>query len=467
MSKYLGKKGYTILKKHLSTIEQERIRKDLTVSPRSNGPSYGVPPSFPIYRESAKKMYIPQSYGLEHYGPPEMTVHAGGEAASLSFAGTLRQDQKDAALKYLSKTEGGGGGLLELYCGFGKTVVALWIAAKLGLRTIIIVHKDFLVSQWRERIQQFLPGATIGKLQGPHLDVDGCDIVIAMLQSLSTKNYSDTLWDGFGLTIVDECHHMSAEVFSNALFKVVTPYMLGLSATMTRKDGLSKVFKMFLGDVVAKKRRSPHDGVVVMCHRFRDNDPEFGATELDFRGQIKYAAMVNKVHSFGPRISYVIKIIMDVVNSESSDRQALVLAQNRQLLVDIMMSLEARSISAGFYVGGMKDKDLQVSAEKRVILATYGMAEEALDIKGLTTLVLASPRTSIEQAVGRILRIEGNSPVVHDIVDQHDVFQRQWKKRLTFYNKGSYTVKEGTVGGNASTAPTPSANGLCSGVCYV
>ena len=468
MSKYLGRKGYTILKSYLSTSEQERIRKELTVSPRSNGPSYGVPPSFPIYRESAKKMYVPQSYGLEQFGPPEMTVHSGGEPASLDFAGSLRPDQEEAASKYLSKTKGGGCGLLELYCGFGKTVVALWIAAQLGLRTIIIVHKDFLVSQWRERIHQFLPGATIGKLQGPHLEVDGCDIVIAMLQSLSTKTYSDTLWEGFGLTIVDECHHMSAEVFSNALFKVVTPYMLGLSATMTRKDGLSKVFKMFLGEVVAKKRRSPHDGVVVMCHKFRDDDPEFSMTELDFRGQIKYAAMVNKVHSFGPRVSYVIQIITDIVDSESDERQALVLAQNRQLLVDIMMSLEAKSISAGFYVGGMKERDLHVSAGKRVILATYGMAEEALDIKGLTTLVLASPRTSIEQAVGRILRTEGHSPVVHDIVDQHDVFKRQWKKRLAFYKKGSYTIKDGTVGGNAAVnKASASVNGLCPGICYV
>ena len=466
MSKYLGKKGYTILKNQLSTIEQERIRKDLTVSPRSNGPSYGTPPSFPVYRESARKMYVPRSYGLKNYGLPEMTVHAGGEQASLSFAGTLRPDQKDAALKYLSKTKGGGCGLLELYCGFGKTVVALWIAAQLGLKTIIIVHKDFLVSQWRERINQFIPGATIGKIQGPHLDVDGCDIVIAMLQSLSTKTYPDTLWDGFGLTIVDECHHMSAEVFSNALFKVVTPYMLGLSATMTRKDGLSKVFKMFLGDVVAKKKRSPHDGVVVMCHKFYDSDPEFSATELDFRGQIKYAAMVNKVHSFGPRIRYVIQIIVDMVNSESDERQALVLAQNRQLLVDIMTSLEAKSISAGFYVGGMKEKDLQVSAEKRVILATYGMAEEALDIKGLTTLVLASPRTSIEQAVGRILRTKGNSPVVHDIIDQHDVFQRQWKKRLAFYKKGEYAITDGTVGGGGATS-NQSVNELTPGTCYV
>ena len=85
------------------------------------------------------------------------------------------------------------------------------------------------------------------------------DIVIGMLQSLSMREYPSDIFQSFGLTIVDECHHIAAEVFVRSLFKVVTPYTLGLSATMQRKDGLTKVFKMFLGDIVYTEKRDKTD----------------------------------------------------------------------------------------------------------------------------------------------------------------------------------------------------------------
>ena len=87
-----------------------------------------------------------------------------------------------------------------------------------------------------------------------------------MLQSISMKEYPISLFSDFGLTIVDECHHISAEVFSRSLFKIVTKYTLGLSATMKRKDGLTSVIKMFLGDVVYKKVREGEDNVLVKSY---------------------------------------------------------------------------------------------------------------------------------------------------------------------------------------------------------
>lgn len=108
------------------------------------------------------------------------------------------------------------------------------------------------MNQWIERIHQFLPDATIGKIQGQVIDVENKDIVLCMIQSLVSKEYPSHLFESFGFTIIDEVHHISSQTFSNSLFKVVTKYMLGLSATMERKDGTTKIFKMFLGDVVHK-----------------------------------------------------------------------------------------------------------------------------------------------------------------------------------------------------------------------
>ena len=127
------------------------------------------------------------------------------------------------------------GGLLDIYCGFGKTVLALKIITMLKLKTLIIVHKGFLMDQWEERINQFIPEAKVGKIQGQIIDIENKDIVIGMLQSLSMKEYPDDQFSDFGLLIVDEVHHISAEIFVRALQKIVTKHTLGLSATMNRK----------------------------------------------------------------------------------------------------------------------------------------------------------------------------------------------------------------------------------------
>ena len=91
-------------------------------------------------------------------------------------------------------------------------------------------------------------------------------------------------------------------------------------------------------------------------------------------------------------------------------------------------------------MGGMKDSDLKKSENCSIILATYAMAAEALDIKTLTTLVLATPRTDVTQAVGRILRVKHERPLIIDIIDSHSVFKRQWQKRYSYYVKNKYKV---------------------------
>ena len=97
--------------------------------------------------------------------------------------------------------------------------------------------------------------------------------------------------------------------------------------------------------------------------------------------------------------------------------------------------------SVAYYIGGMKEKDLKISETKQVILATYSMAAEALDIKTLTTLFLLTPKTDVQQAVGRILRVKHSKPLVVDFIDVHSIFQNQWKKRKVFYNKQNYNIK--------------------------
>ena len=109
--------------------------------------------------------------------------------------------------------------------------MALYLLSKISKKTIVIVHKEFLLNQWK-RIEEYLPDARVGIIQANKIDIKNKDIVIAMLQSISMKEYDiDETFGNFGFTIVDECHHISAEVFCRSLPKINSMYSLGLSAT--------------------------------------------------------------------------------------------------------------------------------------------------------------------------------------------------------------------------------------------
>ena len=443
MNTYLGQKGYTIPKKELTAEQEKKIRTDLTVKPFTNiGMGTNNQKEFPSYRESSNKFYVPHYYGIENFGLPKQYKIKEGIDIDLEFCGTLRENQEVVVNTYTNHVSkmNYGGGLLELPCAYGKTVLSLNIISKLKKKTFIIVHKEFLLNQWIERIQQFLPKARIGKIQGQVIDIENKDIVIGMLQSISMKEYPSSVFEDFGLSIIDEVHHISSEVFSNSLFKLVTKYMLGLSATMNRKDGTTKVFKMFLGDVIFKGTRDEERNVVVHAVKYQVEDEEFNEVKFDYRGNPQYSSMISKLCEYNRRSEFILKVLTDTLHSDDN-QQIMILAHNKNLLKYLHDAISHRNIATvGYYIGRMKEDALKLSETKKVVIATYSMAAEALDIKTLTTLIMATPKTDIEQSVGRILREKHSNPIVIDIIDNHNLFQNQWRKRKTFYKKENYKI---------------------------
>lgn len=442
-STYINNRGYVIYKDALSLTEMKYIRDELTVKPFV--PKATIqPPSFPIYRESSNKFYLPRYFGFDNYGEPDENRLLDGNNISLNFNGTLRDYQETIVNTYLNKVNGefGGGGLLDIMTGMGKTTIALNIVSRLKKKTLVIVHKSFLLNQWVERINQYLPGARIGRIQGPTIDIEDKDIVIGMLQSLSMKEYSPEIFETFGLTIVDEVHHISSEVFSRSLLKIVTKYTLGLSATMTRKDGLTKVFKMYLGDIIYRLNDRGDHNVIVKAIEYNapQTDEVYDILETDYKGNPMFSTMISKICSYNRRSDYIINIIKNEFEIKP-DQHMILLAHNRNLLTYLHDGLLHNGLdSIGYYVGGMKEKELKESEKKKIILATYQMAAEGLDIPSLTTLVLASPKTDIVQSVGRILRMKHERPLIIDIIDQHSIFRQQWSKRKAYYIKCKYSI---------------------------
>jgi len=258
-----------------------------------------------------------------------------------------------------------------------------------------------------------------------------------MLQSLSSKEYDTTIWEQFGLTVFDECHHLSAEVFSKIMINIVTNYTLGLSGTMKRKDGLTKVFEYFIGPVIHKEKTDLTTEVLVKSIHIDFNN--FDNVKVDFRGNPLYSLMINELDC-KERNDFIVNVVKTELN-KNSNQQIMILSNTKNLLLQLYEGIHLFEGSIGYYLGGMKEEKLKETESKKIILATYAMASEGLDIKTLTTLIMATPKSDVCQSVGRILRSKHERPMVIDFVDNHQLFQNQYKKRCTYYKSKNYLVE--------------------------
>jgi len=432
---YLGKKGYTIYKTNINKKDINKIYNELNVKPHLLHSVNQI--EYAIYREYLTKLYIPRYYGLKEFGEFENKIPKG-DTINVEFIGTLFPYQENIIDKYINHVKDSGGGLLDVEPGKGKTVMALNIISKLKTKTLVIVHKTFLMNQWIERINFFLPSAKIGKIQGDTIDVEGKDIVLGMLQSLSGKKY-ENIWDQFGLCIYDECHHLSAEVFSNVMINIVCNYTLRLSGTMKRKDGLSKVFEYFIGPIVHKEKTDITTEVLIKSIKVDFNN--FDKIKTDFRGNPLYSVMINELDCI-ERNQFIAELIKNELNINPA-QQIMILSNTKNLLNNLYLEIIKfeNEENVGYYLGGMKENKLKDTESKKIILATYAMASEGLDIKTLTTLIMATPKSDVCQSVGRILRSKHSRPLVIDIIDNHQVFQNQYKKRCVYYNSKNYIIQ--------------------------
>lgn len=438
--------GYRVAKKDIPNLDALKAR--LTVKPYV--PKVFVDPRFvqkyPVYVESAENLYVPKHFGIQEFGPYKTSRRdvAKTHESHWQFKGQLRETQLDVVGSYLNPEPRDG--LICLHTGGGKTVCALYIAAQLQVPTLVLVHNTFLRDQWIERIKAFLPNARIGIFQGNVQQIADKDIVVGMLQSICLKDISADTFKSIGFVIVDECHHIASEAFSQAVPKLTSKHMLGLSATPERKDGLMHVIHWFLGPLLYKSDTSDKvdSGVFVEVYEFEEGDEKFNEIIYNKQGVMFTSLMINKLVDFEPRNKMILDILTDVY--DDTKRQILVLSdrvEHTKLLYDMLPEeIKAQSCILS------RSVDAKTRTEwcetKRILIATYQMCKEGFDVPTLNTLVIATPRPDVDQIVGRILRVEkakrNVSPLIIDIVDP--AFRRQFQERLSLYKKRDYRVEK-------------------------
>lgn len=424
------------------------IKGILTVKPYV--PSVFVKPQFvpryKVFQESEEHLYVPKHYGIQTFGPYGASTRDVQQTPDKfwDFKGSLRPIQMPVVDSFLKPEPHDG--IISLQTGGGKTVCALYIASQLKLPTLVLVHNTFLRDQWLERIGAFLPDARIGRVQGETLEIENRDIIVAMLQSLSMKDYPPATFKPIGLVIVDECHHIASEAFSQSIPKITSKYMLGLSATPERKDRLMHVINWFLGPMLYKSDTADKidERVKVEYFEFEPPNKEFNEVILNDAGVMFTSLMINKVVDYEPRNMFLIEILKDVF--QEKDRQILVLS-DRVDHTKVLFEMLPPEIQAESCILGRDVKSEQRAlwcSSKRILIATYSMCSEGFDVATLNTLLIATSRPSVDQIVGRILRVDKKNrkidPLILDVVDP--AFRRQFQERLQLYKKRSYLIEK-------------------------
>jgi len=480
-ARVLSHRGYAIRKDELTPAETRALHKALTMKPAVAAEfAAGIEP-FPIYFESPSRWYVPRFWGLEHCGVPDGDARQAGLPlrAELAFSKTLRAEQLPIVEAFRTGVPGGDvassgsltsttaiatergfldtfNGLLCVPCGYGKTFMGIWLACQLKRRFLIVVHQEFLMEQWKTELEASVPGIRVGKLQGPKAQLGPeFDCCICMLQTVASRDWPLDTFAGFGFTLFDECHHLGAEHFSRALMSIQTMNMLGLSATPDRLDGLASVFQWYIGPVRYQIRvREADDSVTVRILRFESADAAYADTPTDCRGEVSRPKLCNQLADYTPRTK---RICDELAVALTEGRKLLILSDRRGHLEAFEREFRARGFtSMGYYVGGMKAAARDESAKCQIVLATFTLAAEGMNVRDLNTVALVTPKSRIEQAVGRIFRLKKEertfAPVIYDVRDSHDVLLGQYKKRLAFYEQCGYQL---TIKGPGDTDYKP------------
>lgn len=373
-----------------------------------------------------------------------------GSPLRVTFHGELRSEQKLAAHAMLKHDTG----VLSATTAFGKTVVAAWLIAQRRVNTLVLVHRRQLLDQWVDRLATFLdlPSKAIGRIGGGRNTPTGL-LDVAVIQSLVRKGVVDDRVAAYGQVVVDECHHLSAHSFEQVARRAKARFLLGLSATVTRKDGHHPIIFMQCGpvrhrvDAKAQAAARPFEHTVIVRPTALQASRNAGMDKrIEF--QTLYQCLVDDDARNRTICDEVVQAVRD-------GRSPLVLTERNEHLDRFESGLSGKIPHVVVLRGGMGKKQRKATAQRlaaippdqgRVILATGKYIGEGFDDPRLDTLFLTLPvswRGTIAQYVGRLHRLhDGKREVrVYDYADLNvPMFSRMFDRRCRGYEAVGYTI---------------------------
>lgn len=375
-----------------------------------------------------------------------------GAPLNVSFLGELTPEQETAAAD-LGKHDTG---VLAATTAFGKTVIAAKMISARGRNTLVLVHRRQLLDQWVARLRTFLDIAPdkIGVIYGGKRKPTGV-IDVALMQSLVRKGAVSDLVAEYGHVVIDECHHVSAVSFEAIARAAKARYVLGLSATVTRKDGHHPIIFMQCGPVRHRVDARKQAAARPFEHKVVFRRTAFRLTRNNTDDKPAIQELYARLAADRARNDMIFE---DILTALEAGRSPVVISERKDHVVLLAERLSKFAKNVVVLRGGMGARQMRAAAQalasipesqERVLVATGRYLGEGFDDARLDTLFLTLPvswRGTLAQYAGRLHRLHAakHEVLIYDYVDADEpMFAKMAAKRAVGYRSLGYQIMDG------------------------
>ena len=408
---------------------------------------------FNLWGETEEFYCVPPQYGVDEFGAPDEDLRPHGVPIDVEMKTKLwgadpddpfnQIEVADAIQKHFLEQKRGGA--IELPTSSGKTILLLYIVTQLlKLKALVIAPFVALHNQLLRRIKKYAPAARVGVIHQQTWDVDDKDIVVAMLHTLAGQEYEPNAFKEFGVVIFDEVDKVATKHFSRVLYKLADiRYIIGLSATVERNDGMESLFPLFLGPYIFRAPMATRDSrntcVQALVYEEGANNTIYQRTDPTAPN---VDLMIKRLLADENRHAKILDVL-DALYAQK--RRVVVLAQGVKYGARLTEDSQARHPERPMvhYKRTLKEEDREFIDDHPhdLVVATYSIFSVGMDLGYLDTLLMITPRKTIKQAIGRLrsyTEYTRQPLLILDLVDMCGFFIGQHAARRRIYRKRQY-----------------------------
>lgn len=325
--------------------------------------------------------------------------------------------------------DGNGRFLLSDFTVTHNTATTINLCTKVKLKVLVIVNRLVLVQQWKDAIHQFCPGATIHMLKPKDAKKEELPqhFDFYIVNAINVHKFTRQQLAFIGFVVVDECHLIMSEVLSQCMWRLEPKYLIGLSASPYRLDGLDKMMQVYFGPNKVIKEVERQHVVYKVTTNFT---PETSMTRF---GKLDWNALINTISSNPERNQLIINIV-----KKYPERYFLLLTKR----IDQANALSALLDEADIDHDKLYGVHTYVKSDKHVLIGTTGKCGVGFDAPKLDTLVVCCDMVNYYiQMLGRVMRNKSNKAWVFDLVDNHPTLLKHYYERAQVYKKNGGTIE--------------------------
>jgi superfamily II DNA or RNA helicase len=406
----------------LSDDDLKTISKDLQVYQKPSKYAFNAKPTcICLFEAEGEDVYVPFAYSQKYPRPERKTF----PVQEVHFEGQLREPQKEVKNEAIQNLNKYGSTIISSYTGFGKTILAIYIASRIKMKTLIICHRIVLINQWKIAIQRFCPTATTQILttQSEMEDVD-----FYIINATTIPKHRRDFYKEIGMVVVDEMHIIMAEKMSHCMRYLTPRYVLGLSATPYRNDGLDILLDMYFGTKKIIRKLWRKHTVYRIDTGFKPD------VKLNRMGKVDWGSVIESQSNCTARNELIVNLIKNFPT-----RVFLILCKRVAQANYLYTRLKEEGEDVTSLIGSQ-----QIYEQKsRVLVGTAQKTGVGFDHPRLDSLVLASDvEQYFVQYLGRVFRREDVEPFIFDIVDDYALLYKHYRTRNSVYVEHGGIVKD-------------------------